>query len=68
MLKHLPQQLMLKSEKYFMKLVRHRRAPEDTIIIFWGRWRAHKLSVNRVDLDIASDFQVDEISSDNEDA
>jgi hypothetical protein len=26
------QQLMLKSEKYFMKLVRHRRAAEDTII------------------------------------
>jgi hypothetical protein len=32
MLKHPPQQLMLKSEKYFMKLVRHRRAPEDAII------------------------------------
>jgi hypothetical protein len=27
MLKHPPQQLMLKSEKYFMKLVSHRRAP-----------------------------------------
>jgi hypothetical protein len=32
MLKHPPQRLMLKSEKYFMKLVSHRRAPEDTII------------------------------------
>jgi hypothetical protein len=27
-----PRQLMLKSEKYFMKLVSHRRAPEGTII------------------------------------
>jgi hypothetical protein len=32
MLKHSPQSLMPKSEKYFMKLVRHHRAPEDTII------------------------------------
>jgi len=27
MIKHPPQRLMLNSEKYFMKLVRHRRAP-----------------------------------------
>jgi len=46
---------MLKSEKYFMELVRHRR-----------RWPAHKLSVSRVDLDISSGFQVDEINTDNE--
>jgi hypothetical protein len=40
-IKHLPPQLMLKQEKYFMKLVSHRTTPEDTIISLapCGDWR-----------------------------
>jgi len=37
MLKHLPQQLMLKSEKHFMKLVGHRGRHTKDIKVWWLR-------------------------------
>ncbi len=40
MLEHPPQQLVLKSGKYFMKQVSHRREPEDTIIFLTAAFYA----------------------------
>jgi hypothetical protein len=63
MLKHPTQQLMLKSEKYFMRLVSHSGAPEDTIIFQTdARHSTHTMTcVQPVTLPIAAFDRVAEI-------